>query len=474
MSTTYDLTSSSVYNKTVQIEGSATKGTLIDGSTTAWYCRYAVSPVGYAPEGAIRFRATVSQIEVNTWCYYNVPLADGHGSFWTSGGYLRLTIDGVDQPSPVTLTPASVSAFAWVTVATGLDATAEHEYLISWGSWHYGVLGSTSCNGMGVKQLRLTGGTGLNLGQLAARPMMAFLGDSIATGQAVTFNTNQVGDATQNWTHQVALACGFQVANRGIPGYGMISGSAYSGVQRIGDITTLSPAPSIVFVEQGVNDAGGGLEPYLTQFKVGYQTYLYWTRKALPNALIFCSIPTYRNDAFDANIPAYCNAVASVVAAFNDPKIVCDWTMNLTYDPRPGNLWIHPDAAACLTISAKLAPQVYNCAMSHGLIPLYLPYATTAAQLRASVLVRARDQYRPLCARAATGHLERSGKCTAYRRLCCDSEMRVLSTGHSRARFNIRSTATTARDLVCTRCECKPGRSRLSANSSRNPVGLPP
>ena len=154
---------------------------------------------------------------------------------------------------------------------------------------------------------------------------------------------------------------------------------------RIGDITTLSPTPSIVFVEQGVNDSILGLDSinssYLTQFKVAYQTYLYRTRIALPNALIFCSIPTYRNDQYDASIPAYCDAVSSVVAAMNDPKIVCDWTMNLTYDPRPGNLWIHPDAAACLAISAKLAPQVYNCAMSHGLIPLYMPYTTTAAQL---------------------------------------------------------------------------------------------
>jgi GDSL-like Lipase/Acylhydrolase family len=370
----------------VQIEGSATRGTLIDGATTAWYCRYAVSPVGYAPEGAIRFRATCAQIEVNTWRYFNSNQPDNNLTnnvtyYMSSGGYLRLTIDGVDQPTNVALKPAATSAFDWVTVATGLDDSMEHEYLVSWGCWHYGVLGSTSCNGMGVKQLRLTGGTGLNTNNLAARPLMAFLGDSIATGQSVMFNTNQTGDATQNWTHQVALACGFQVANRGIPGYGMISGAAYSGVQRIGDITTLSPAPSIVFVEQGVNDAGGGLEPYLTQFKVGYQTYLYWTRKALPKALIICSIPTYRNDLYDVNIPAYCQAVSDVVAAFHDPLMVVDWTMNLTYDPRPGNLWIHPDAAACLTISAKLAPQVYNCAMSHGLIPLYMPYATTAAQL---------------------------------------------------------------------------------------------
>src|ERR1043166_6072827 len=298
--TTYDLTDDSITGVYVQPEGGIAKGSL--HSATAW-------GTGTWTDGAIRFRATCSTIEIDVY---------------KNGQKIRLSIDSVDQGSAVTL--ASSSAYGYVTVATGLDNAAEHEYLISWGG-----------NDMAVKNLRLTG-TGANTARLPARKVLAGFGDSITAGD----NTETGTDSTASWLHKVGVLLNYQVVNRGIHSNEVVG----QGENRTTDITGLVPHPSAVIVLYGTNDVADP-QPGAT-FSASYTNMLQKLQAGLPGVPILNERLLKLSNG-DTSRDAFSTRISNVVSALANPLIVYRQGMWAAYDGTNG---VHPSASQCTTIAA--------------------------------------------------------------------------------------------------------------------------
>lgn len=316
--TSYDLTNSSVYGHYVQIEGGGPSGLATNFGTLSWCVPFFVSS-SYATEGAIRFRATIGQLDVH--CYLN-------------GSPVRLTIDRVDT-SVVTL--ANTSAYGWATISSSLDSANEHEYLLSWGS------GGNFGLGMYVDQIRTTGGTGLNTANLTARPTCAFFGDSI------TFGIDGPGDATLNWTHLLSLNKGWQVANRGIGSTGVYFGGS-SGQTRTADITGITPAPGIVCVMYGVNDIGNSTQ---LQFTNAYTAMLTALRTGLPSAWLVCEAILH-DGANNAAIDTYNGYIQTAVTGQANARTIYRHGGLDNYNTINGGL--HPNVAGSIQVANGMAP----------------------------------------------------------------------------------------------------------------------
>jgi lysophospholipase L1-like esterase len=304
--TTYDLTDDSITGVYVQPEGGIAKGSL--HSATAW-------GTGTWTDGAIRFRATCSTIEIDVY---------------KNGQKIRLSIDSVDQGSAVTL--ASSSAYGYVTVATGLDNAAEHEYLISWGG-----------NDMAVKNLRLTG-TGANTARLPARKVLAGFGDSITAGD----NTETGTDSTASWLHKVGVLLNYQVVNRGIHSNEVVG----QGENRTTDITGLVPHPSAVIVLYGTNDVADP-QPGAT-FSASYTNMLQKLQAGLPGVPILNERLLKLSNG-DTSRDAFSTRISNVVSALANPLIVYRQGMWAAYDGTNG---VHPSASQCTTIAAGTVSDV--------------------------------------------------------------------------------------------------------------------
>jgi lysophospholipase L1-like esterase len=327
--TVYDLTSPSVYGVYVQIEGAPTLAT--NFGTSSWAVAY---PVGgaFRPEGAIRFKATISTLAVYAYL---------------DGSVVRISIDGTDAGS---VTLANTSAYGWTTVSTSLDSANQHEYLLSWGA-----SGNT---GMFVAKVGTGGGTGLNTATLAARPLIAFYGDSITQGTTGTGN-----DATLNWTHHVGRLAGYQVANLGI-GSTTVVGSGSSGQARTADLTTLGTVPTVVLIMYGVNDVGVSST---STFQTAYSSMLTAIRTGLPNAFIICeAIMHYPADS-NAQVP-YNTAIAAAVAAQANAKTVYRSGGFTNYDQSAGG-GLHPSDVGSGQVAAQIASEVISVAGYGGAAP---------------------------------------------------------------------------------------------------------
>jgi len=320
--TTYDLTSASIYGHYVQIEGGAVLQS--NAGTNSWIGLYAGTS-GSTLEGAIRFRATISELDV--YCY---ELASP----------LRLSIDEVDA---TTVTLANASAYGWTTVATGLDSTKEHEYLLSWGT-----------AAMYVSQIRVIGS--LNTANLTGRPACAFYGDSI------TFGTAGPGEATLNWTHHMGRLANYQVVNRGIGSTGVVYGGGTAGQTRTLDITGISPAPAVVWITYGIVDIINSVSA--GTYQTAYTAMLTAIRAGLPNAWIICNA-ILMDGSNNTTVSTFNTAIQAAVTGMADAKIVYVQGAFLNYGSAGP---LHPIATQCGQIAAQSAIDLMNVA-GRGLAP---------------------------------------------------------------------------------------------------------
>jgi lysophospholipase L1-like esterase len=219
-------------------------------------------------DAAVRFRAKCQTIKV--WTFQD-------------GATLKFQIDGVDQSG--TVVAPNTSQYGWVTLASGLDSAAEHEYGFSLA----GIPGGKTY----VYAVMLVGGTGLVNTTFAPRASLAGYGDSIVQATAGTGN-----NAAAGFLHKLALQKGLAAENRGVAGstakqFGSgsppVTTQAGEAATRLPDITGLSPAPAFVVVLYGRNDMSqiGGAET-VAQFQTSYQAMMGALVAALPATRFFC------------------------------------------------------------------------------------------------------------------------------------------------------------------------------------------
>ena len=307
---TYDLTDTTVATVYIQIEGGMTLGTW--HGSTAWG--------GIWNDQAVRTRATITQLDA---LVYN------------NGGPVRLAIDGVD--TTLTTLP-NTGGYAWVTVGTSLDGTAEHEYLLSGGQQLY------------IQEIRTTGGT-INTARLPARPVLVGYGDSITQGDSGPSGA----DSTISWLHKAGLLLGMQVVNRGIFGTTVsntVGTPSQTGQNRTSDVTSLLPPAAVIVIPYGVNDLNNSVSS--GTFSAAYLDMLGKSQDGVPSTPIICE-RLLREAAGGTATDAFSSDIAAQVATIDNLLITYAEGMWGAYVGTEG---IHPNATSCTAIAAALATDV--------------------------------------------------------------------------------------------------------------------
>lgn len=278
-----------------------------------------------------RFRAKVSGLSI--WMLQN-------------GHVFRYTMDGVLQGSLVTA--ASTNQYGWLTIATGLDATEEHEYEII----ASGKAGSVSTT-IYIQGIMFAGGS-LVERRLHTRERVGFYGDSITSAY------EQIGDSTLGYAWLAGDAMGKAVYNLGLAGTTVKTAAAgtdatYSGQARAAGLATISPAFSDLVIEYGTNDVSG-LDGAITtgQFQTAYLDMLTTIRAGCPDTKIWCMTILPRTDDASYNRSGFNTALRAAVAAMNDSAIVVldaeDW-IDVNTDLLDSK---HPNALGYIKIAQQL------------------------------------------------------------------------------------------------------------------------
>jgi lysophospholipase L1-like esterase len=307
--TTYDLTDTTIAGVSIQVEGGAMLGTF--GGSTAW----GQSSSNWT-DGGLHFKLSTSgspaTIEVETW---------------NNGAVIR-TAKNLTDVDHGTATTGS-NAYGWVTVATGLDASAGPDIVLSWGMTMF------------VRKVRVTNAA-INTSYLSARKVLAGYGDSITLGQAGTG-----GDSTLSWLHLAGLALNYQVLNRGI-GSTAVVGSGTAGEARTADVTGGAglPTPDVLVVLYGTNDAGAGTAQ--GTFGASELHMLRQLQTGLPSTAIVVE-RLLKTGVGDTTRDAYSTTIAAQVSALNCPKVTYAQGMYGAYDGSDG---VHPVPGAHMTALA--------------------------------------------------------------------------------------------------------------------------
>lgn len=261
------------------------------------------------PGVGFRFVATCDVIKIFAYC---------------NGKKIRLTIDGVDESSPVTL--PSTSKWQWVTVKSGIGAASAQTYRITAGS-----------ESVIFFAVMATGGTEISTSTLAALPVWAFYGDSITNGQIGTSN-----DETLAHPHLIAInqGVGYIASGRSsttLKNYG--SGGAnvttQSGETRVAEVTAIDP--DVYVVLYGVNDAanvGGSIDA--AAFQTSAETMLTSLAATGPTKIYVLGILNTTNATATTNRTAYNTALSDAATAVGSP---CQYIST--------DGWITPAGADC-------------------------------------------------------------------------------------------------------------------------------
>lgn len=249
----------------------------------------------------------------------------------------------VDNTEPfATVTTTATGKYGWIQLATGLDATAVHDYTI------YAVHPGTSA--AIIYQLMLAG----NLSQTipSPRPLLAAYGDSKTAGYTGT------GDSSLGYVHRLALSLGYGIANKAVFGT-QLTGAAPAGNARENDILNLTQSPCAIVWAYGSNDAANAVTA--ATFGTAAQTELTTFNTKFPQATIIVvgltprvSLSETLVSQYNAAAKAAVDAIAKANVIFIDPNAWglsgttygADWTTNYgdagTHENSAGyGLWVN-------------------------------------------------------------------------------------------------------------------------------------
>lgn len=322
------------------------------------------------PDGSFHFKGTISTL--SAWVFRD-------------GKQCALWIDGVQQS---TVTFPTGSDWGRVTIASGLDSSAEHDYILQFGD-----------ASLILHDLVTTGGTGVNTTALAARDHDAYYGDSITQGQS-----GVEGNSCATYAFKTAMLRGRACYNMGIGstpirnyGAGGAGCTTNAMETRTATVTGLSPAPLDVFVMGGVNDALGGCSsgtpPTTANFKTSYRAMLDALATGLPSAHIY-AIPirtTSGNSTVDSTtIPPFNTAIAEAVSEKADADVT-------VLNPSTTFSTLHPGAAENTTFATDL-----YAALDVTAPTLSSPSGTKTGTTTGTLAVTTNESYGTLYAVATT------------------------------------------------------------------------
>ena len=243
------------------------------------------------------------------------------GWFYLDGATVSLECDGVRVA--LTTLPNTLT-FGWVTLGTGLDATADHTYSVTTRDG-----GGTGIPATTFDALMWVGGTGLSAASAPVRPfILAAYGDSIPAGNSggPGIGVAALHDSAVGFVQQVGTAMGAAVYNRCINGTYVTIGGSVSGSVRMADVTSISPAPKWLIVLYGANDVSNGQAVGDTStsgtFTYTYKSMLSALVAGLPvTTKIFVLTILPRTDRTPNQIAAYNAGITAAVTAVGASNI---------------------------------------------------------------------------------------------------------------------------------------------------------
>lgn len=248
---------------------------------------------------SVRFKATCTQIDA-------VP-------FQNSGsGAIKVYADGVYK-NVFNFTPGEGDNF--VTLATGLDGSAQHEYTLTFTNNQGSPL-----NVEFIISVITIGGTVNVTVPPQPKPHDIFFGDSITQGLIGTS-----GDSSLSWASLLSVLRGTVPHNRGISGSTVTANPGYNpGVNRVSDISAALPTGTNVFILYGTNDmnqvGGGTITP--ANLQSAYATMLTNILSGLPFVgSIYCLGILNRYDFTQSQIDPWNTAIKNAITSVGSSKI---------------------------------------------------------------------------------------------------------------------------------------------------------
>lgn len=309
--TAYDLTQTTIGDFCVQIEGGGVLGSQV--GQTCWY-----NNTG-SPGLAVHFESLAGSGSGTLEAYV-----------YGNTNCLRLTIDGVDQSSSVAT--ATNNAWGWLTIATGLDTSAAHEYLLEFGT-----------GPAYIQQLRTTNFT-LNTAYLPARKVLIGFGDSVTAGD----NYGTPVDATASWLHLVGVSLGMATLNLGAHSSEVSGGGG--GATRTAQVAGAIPSGSIVNILYGTNDVAGSVSS--GTFSAAYLSMIQLINTAAPGLPMLCQRLT-RTSSGDTSRDTFSGLISTAVATLGVANCTYEQGMYNAY-PATGGNGVHPAPAEQPAIAAAV------------------------------------------------------------------------------------------------------------------------
>lgn len=271
--------------------------------------------------GGIRFVADVTDI----WCWAYEFGSSGNPTKWA------LIQDGVLLG---VTSSSNANQYGLFHLGTGLSGTHTYEIINVWSS-------STGHQWGFLTQIMLGGGSGIVASTPAARPLMAFFGDSI------TLEKDGTSNGTEGRAFKTSQALGFECLKLGRNGETWTWGKSATSF-----VTGGTKKPKVVWVCFGANEAITGSS--IVTMEADAVIVLNDLLTGLDaDALIFVEgiFPsTFTNMA--ANRDTYNAAIASAVATVNNPRCTFLNTNGVISPATDTADTLHPNAAGYTKISA--------------------------------------------------------------------------------------------------------------------------
>jgi lysophospholipase L1-like esterase len=291
-------------------------------------------------DSEIRIRADVTEI----WA----------GIYTNSASSWRVVVDDDVTSSPVKVTPTNNSAMDWIQLASSLS-----------GMHRYDIVPVVPGNGVFISQLRLVGGTGLDL---TYRPTLG-RGALLGLGNSICLGVTGVADSSRSWLSRLGHATNRRIVNRGQSSNPLVSTWATPGIQDRWHQVMMygSTADDVLIIEAGTNDANVA-SPDQTAIQKAMEALLERVTGGQPgfagppSKVIVVGLLPYTSGNLGTHYAATNASIAAAVAAVNHASVVDtyppDWT-DPVYDM--GTMMqdlVHPNAIGSDAYYTNILPLV--------------------------------------------------------------------------------------------------------------------